>query len=238
MTLTDKSWYSAMVEFLSHCLGPNYEISLYEIGEPSQIIAIENGHLSNRSIGYPLAGTPLQFVKQKVYEKHSWQLNYTETTPNGRAFRSSTLFLKDEENALIGLLCISFDDKRFRELSDRIISICHPPAYVQRNITTYSQVPDVENLAEQAKQTTLFNSVSTATDAAMLSVLNTSELSADRLTQEEKIEIIRVLEQNGTFSLKGAIAVVANRLSCSSASIYRYLSKIHNEQPPLSPPYT
>lgn len=237
MTLEDKSWYASIVEFLSHCLGPDYEISLYEIGESSKIIAIENGYLSNRSIGYPLTGTLLQFVTQRVYEKHNWQLNYTEAVPSGHIFRSSTLFIKNTENILTGLLCISFDDKRFRELSDRIISICHPPAYVQRNITTNSQIPEVDNLAEHAKQTTLFNSVSAATDAAMISVLNTSELPADRLTQDEKIEIIRVLDQNGTFSLKGAIAVVANRLSCSNASIYRYLTKIHNEQLPHSQPY-
>ena len=49
---------------------------------------------------------------------------------------------------------------------------------------------------------------------------------ADRLTSEERLQIIDALEKSGIFLLKGAVKDVAAGLGCSQASVYRYLSHI------------
>ena len=54
----------------------------------------------------------------------------------------------------------------------------------------------------------------------------TNNIPANRLTQDEKIEIIKKLDGISIFRLKGAISSVADKLTISEASVYRYLSKL------------
>ena len=54
-------------------------------------------------------------------------------------------------------------------------------------------------------------------------------VTADRLTPDERIQIIASLETGGIFLLKGAVKDVADALHCSQASVYRYLSQIKKD---------
>lgn len=220
--------YALLVEFLGRMLGPDYEIALHDLSckQPS-IVAIANGNISGRTIGAPLTNVAMQLIAEKAYLTHDWKLNYRGLAANGKVLRCSTLFLKDERGALIGLLCINFDDSRYRELSEKIFSLCHPDEYVARNIAI--------SATESTEQETFYNSISAATEDAFLAVTSNANIPTDRLTQAEKLKIIQLLDTKGVFMLKGAIPMVAKRLSCSQASVYRYLSKIHQEKQPGSP---
>ena len=50
------------------------------------------------------------------------------------------------------------------------------------------------------------------------------------LSQQEKIEIVRCLDQQGIFLVKGAIVEVAKSLQTTETTIYRYLNKLSNKQ--------
>lgn len=215
--------YTLLIEFLGHMLGPDYEIALHDLTckKPS-IIAIANGHVSGRSIGAPLTNMAIQLIAEKAYLTQKWKLNYRGLSTNGKVLRCSTLFIKDEHNTLVGLLCINFDDSRYRDLSEKIFSLCHPDDYADTNISI--------SITENVEQETFYNSISAATDAAIQTVTNNAKVPTDRLTQVERMEIIQLLDQKGIFLLKGAIPIVAKQLSCSQASIYRYLSKIKQEK--------
>ena len=54
-------------------------------------------------------------------------------------------------------------------------------------------------------------------------------VTADRLTPDERMQIIASLETGGIFLLKGAVKDVADALHCSQASVYRYLSQIKKD---------
>lgn len=222
--------YALLVDFLGHMLGPDYEIALHDVTrkQPS-IVAIANGQISGRSVGAPLTNVAMQLIAEKAYLTQNWRLNYRGVSANGKVLRCSTLFVKDDKGALAGLLCINFDDSRYRELSEKVFALCHPDDYVARNISI-NATPLGLAAGETGEQETFYNSISAATEGAFLSVTNSASMPSDRLTQTEKLEIIQLLEQRGVFMLKGAIPVVAQRLSCSQASIYRYLSKINQEK--------
>lgn len=222
--------YAVLVEFLGQMLGPDYEIALHDLTrkQPS-IVAIANGHISGRGIGAPLTNMAMQLIAEKAYLTQSWKMNYRGVSANGKVLRCSTLFIQDERGALIGLLCINFDDSRYRELSERVFALCHPDDYAARNISI-NATPLPLSGGEIGEQETFYNSIAAATEDAFVSVMDTAKVPSDRLTQAEKLEIIQLLEQRGVFMLKGAIPVVAEKLSCSQASIYRYLSKINQEK--------
>ncbi len=48
----------------------------------------------------------------------------------------------------------------------------------------------------------------------------------DGMTQDEKISVISHLNRKGLFQLKGSVPYVAKRMSCSVASVYRYLNEL------------
>ena len=227
--------YSLLVEFLGKTMGPYYEIALHDLGhKQASIVAIANGHVSGRSVGAPLTNLSMQLLAEKSYETQDWKLNYRGISVNGKILRCSTLFIKDERGIPTGLLCINFDDSHYRELSEKVFFLCHPDDYATRNISI-SAIPLSPDSVENNEQEVLYPSIFDATEAALLSVMNSAEIPADRLTQAERVKIIRLLDQKGIFMLKGAIPVVAKRLACSQASIYRYLSSIKQKKQDTSP---
>ncbi len=221
-------YYSSLVEFMGMALGPDYEIALNDV-KHRRIVAIANGHVSGRSVGAPPTSLALQIIAEKSYLAQNWKLNYRGVSEDGKILRCSTFFIKDEYGELVGLFCINFDDSRYRELSEKVFALCHPDDYVDRNISI-QQAPLPLTLTDSGEQETFYNSIAAATDDAFRAVMNTTGVSPDRLTQDEKMKIIQLLDKRGIFMLKGATQAVAQRLSCSQATMYRYLSKINRKK--------
>ena len=48
----------------------------------------------------------------------------------------------------------------------------------------------------------------------------------ERLNVEEKIKVVKYLQEKGIFKVKGAIVLVAEKLAVSEPTIYRYLKKM------------
>ena len=49
---------------------------------------------------------------------------------------------------------------------------------------------------------------------------------AERLNVDEKIKVVKYLQEKGTFKVKGAIVLVAEKLAVSEPTVYRYLKKM------------
>ena len=72
-------------------------------------------------------------------------------------------------------------------------------------------------------------SIAGATASIVSQVVADYPVEVDRLTQEEKMEIMDILNRKGVFLLKGSVSYVAQALHSSEASIYRYLGKLNNK---------
>ena len=73
------------------------------------------------------------------------------------------------------------------------------------------------------------SSIAGATASIVSSVIADYPVPVDRLTQDEKMEIMDALNRKGVFLLKGSVSHVARELHSSEASIYRYLGKLNNK---------
>lgn len=110
--------YIKLTEFLGKALGPDYEVALHDLTRKDRsIIAIANNYISGREVGAPLTNMSLSILRDKSYEHTDYHLHYYSINVNGKDLRSSTFFIKDS-GKLIGLLCINFDDSRYRAISD------------------------------------------------------------------------------------------------------------------------
>ena len=218
--------YAAMVNFLGKVLGPDYEIALQEINfDNKSIIAIANESISGRKVGAPLTELALKMIKDRVYEKCNYVLNYKGVSKSGKTLRSSTFFIKDDNGNLVGMLCINFDDSRYKDISQQILNLSNSlsddfggnPLVSLQNTFTSAEESFPENIEE-------------ITDSVIKNLIPNKDIPAERLTQAEKLHIVDVLNQKGIFLLKGAVSQVAKQLCSSEPTIYRYLSILNNEK--------
>ncbi len=222
--------YSVLVQFLGKTLGPDYEIVLHDLNpDHKEIIAIANGHVSGRSIGSPLTDASLKMLIGKKYETDDFVCSYKGIAENGDLLRSSTMFIKDSSGKPAGLLCINFDDSRFIQLHDSLLSIIHPDEYLTASTVIRKSASSVPS-EQAALQEPITENFSMDIPSLMQKIFTDATVSLstpiDRLNQQEKKEIIEKLHKQGLFQLKGAISFVAGQFSCSAATIYRYLNEL------------
>ncbi len=216
------SQYIIVVEFLGKALGKDYEIVLHDLSEGiSRVIAIANGNISGRDINSPLTNASVEMLASKVYNKCDYLTNYKGITEDARIIRSSTMFIKNDIGEPIGLFCINFDASRYNKILDNLKDIIHPLDFI-KNLNLDSNSKEDEKTVEK---------FSTDIDSLMNRIyedtIKSVNIPTDRLTQPEKIEIISELEKLGIFKLKGSVQFISKKLSCSAASIYRYIGEIN-----------
>jgi len=220
--------YVKLTEFLGHALGPDYEVALHDLTDKNRsIIAIANNHVSGREIGAPLTNVALSTLMDKSYETQDYRLHYHGVSVNGKALRSNTMYIK-QNGRLIGMLCINFDDSRYREISEQILSLCHPDPFVGEMPVAEAPHKDPLHASRPAPEKFRNSTEAVAVDAISRE-LERMGVAADRLTSEERLQIIAALDEGGIFLFKGAVKDVAAELHCSQASVYRYLSQVRNE---------
>ena len=220
-----KRHYALLVDFLAHILGQDYEVALHELNDDSnEIIAIYNGELTGRHLGSPLSNKMLEFVAGKLYETKDYVLRFETVSANGKKMCSNSMFIKGRDGELAGLLCINFDASRYEELSARIMDLCGGALTPGVPSGTRLIAEDSEANAEMPVPT----SIAGATASIVSNVINNYPVSVDRLTQDEKMDIMDTLNRKGVFLLKGSVSYVAKELHSSEASIYRYLGKLNN----------
>ena len=221
--------YVKLTEFLGQALGPDYEVALHDLTDKNHsIIAIANNHVSGREVGAPLTNVALKALMDKSYATQDYRLHYYGVSAEGKTLRSCTFFIKDDDK-LIGMLCINFDDRRDQAISSDILRLCHPDSFVMTNFQASEMLALPHESTHEAAES-FHNSIGGVAGEAVTRELLQLGLTADRLTAEERLRIIASLEAGGIGLLKGAVKDVADALQCSQASVYRYLSQIRKEE--------
>lgn len=233
--------YVPLVEFLGQALGPNTEIVLHDLDVPDQsIIAIANGHISGRQIGGPVTDFALWFMKQGDASAVPMMTGYRAVNTEGKICHSSSYFLRDETGHMRGMLCINVDISDLvairnaasfligntEEAPDKAQAFGgYPGAHAaQAAVTTLAPQPE----PEEAVSESLRDNVENLLDSMLDSAISTQSVPVRRMQRDERIEVVRALEDSGFFLLKGGIAAAAERLRVSEPTIYRYLVKVRS----------
>ncbi|MCL2853182.1 MAG: PAS domain-containing protein [Defluviitaleaceae bacterium] len=209
------------MDFLAETLGSDTEIVLHDAHMPeSSIVAIRNGHISGRSVGGPLTNMALHGLSDPEYTGTKYLTSYSGKTASGKPLKLSTYFIRDESGALQGYLCINTDQSQ----------LLHIRAMLDELIGDVKSVPDKIPFYQGENNTEAMSG--TVEDLAIDSIEATIQsygVDPERLSSEEKIEIIKKLNNSSIFLLKGTIPTVARYLKVSEPTIYRYLNKIKQD---------
>ncbi len=126
---------------------------------------------------------------------------------------SSTYFVKDDKEEIIGMLCINRNISKLKNLKDNIESILeHEIGNIDTKVT-----------AEKFSQSSDELKVNSIDD-----IINSFNVSPKRMSLEEKLEVVKMLDDTGIFLIKGAVSDVAKRLFVSEPTVYRYLHIVKN----------
>ena len=212
--------YYNMVEFLGEALGENVEIALHDLTTPEQeVIALANKHISGREIGAKLSNLSIHYLETKQYEKKYYVVNYKTTGPDGKLLKSATYFIKEQGRTLpIGMLCINVNISDFEYMESTL-----------KKILGIKENKDVEYKMENPIEI-LSSPLEEMVDIYIKECLEQmgfpSYFLVERLNVDEKIKVVKYLQEKGTFKVKGAIVLVAEKLAVSEPTIYRYLKKM------------
>lgn len=202
-----------MVEGISKTFGKNCEVVLHELKESRKsIIAIYNGHVTGRTIGSTMLDVGIEALRQG--NKTDNILNYKNKTNDGRILKSSTMFIRDDKNSIIGCLCINVD------ISDIIIA--------QKSLESFFETDREDDTNLNQFTNSNVNDVLINITADTLDSLGKP---VSYMNKEDKVAVVKKLDMQGAFLIKGAIDYVAKILCVSRYTIYNYLDEIRaNEQ--------
>lgn len=213
--------YIDIVNYLGLVLGPSYEVALHDLSMGDEtIIAIANGHVTNRTLGSPLTSKMADFINNERYLENKYEVNYHSRTVDNKVLRSSTIYIKDG-NSLVGLLCITFDDSRFKDISDKIMSLCHPDELL-KDIS----FEKMENVGENNDVDYMSTNVDDLVNNHIEKIIGQNKLDKENLKKKDRVFIVKELVDKGVFLLKGSVTEVSKELNISEATIYRYLDQL------------
>ena len=206
---TEFEFAKRMAKGLAGQFGQNCEVVIHDLrGKDLEhsIIAIENGHVTGRSIGDGPSHIVLESLKgdPKMLQD---RISYLTRTSDGRVLKSTTLFIRDDEDRVIGLLGINYDISMLVSLEgslrdftgqDRLTS---EPEAISRNVADL-----LDELLERSVSLV-------GKPTAMMS-------------KDDKIRAIRFLDDNGAFLITKSGPKVCQYFGISTYTLYSYLDEI------------
>lgn len=210
--------YCRLVPFLAQVLGDHTEVLVHDLSNlDASVVAIANGHVSGRKVGSPMNENGLRLIRSRAHEREEMYIRYRGVSRKKPKLLCSTKFILDEEGRLIGMLCLNYDFERDQLLLSQLA-----------HTMGLADIPEVGASANYKTSAEKFpDSMQDVITAILNETISRIRVPVERLSQEEKIRVVGMLEARGVFLFKSAVSEVAKGLQTSEATIYRYLSKIN-----------
>lgn len=205
-----------VVDGIGETFGPRCEVVLHDLRDlrnlDHSIVKIVNGRVTGRTVGGSISDRGLKYFRSGG--KDDLLINYPSETKDGKLLKSSTMTFKDDKGKPIAAICINFD--------------------VTDILSLNAAIQDIFRISEETQQGGPFETfehdmVSTLNEIAD-KIIRKAGKAIPSMGREDKIEIVKQLEEQGFFLIKGAIKLIAERLKVSKFTIYNYLEQIRSEQ--------
>lgn len=196
--------YIPLIDFIADIIGSQCEVILHNIVDiKNSVIAIRNGYISGRHVGCSLTDLEFKLLKNKACLNQNTLVNYRSITDNDENLITSAYYIKDTREEVIGMICVHI--------------LNSPDRPINRTSTE-------SLLSALSSETYLTTSLDHVVDDALKNLIAKYNISVERMSIEEKKEIIQELCAKKIFKIKGAVTKVATTFKTSESTIYRYLS--------------
>lgn len=184
--------------------GPQCEVAVHDLtrGYESTIIAIENGHVSGRHIGDGASEIALRAIKAKKNLQD--EIGYLTRTQDGRLLKSSSIYIRDEQGAVVALLSLNYD----------ITAISHANSILSQFISTTS---------DKQKEPTILTNVGDLLDQLIEESVEYVGKPVALMNKDDKIKAIHYLDDKGAFLIKKSGDKISKYYDISKYTLYNYM---------------
>ena len=196
---------------MSAQFGENCEIVIHDVtkGLENTIIHIENGHVTQRKEGGSGSKVVFDALNTDPSELHD-HLAYLTRTEDGRTLKSSTLYIRHPDGSLAYIFSVNYDISALSAAGDVLHSLL---------LTEEEQRQEEKN--ENLPRIT--HSVSDLLDSLIEEALSCIGKPVAMMTKEEKVRVVRYLNEAGAFLITKSGDKVASVLGISKFTLYKYM---------------
>ncbi len=199
--------YIPTAHLIAETFGNNCEVVLHDLTDPAySVVYTVNNNVTGREVGQSFNHMISDVLLSKNFN-NDYVTNYANHGVEGKIIKSSTALIRDNNDTVIGALCVNFDITDFTNH----ISNLNDFIYVRETIREEKPLKNVMDITYE-----LINKIIENTDI-------------NNLNRKEKIDIIKFMNEKDIFLVKGAIDKVAEKLNISKVTVYSYLDEIKNQ---------
>lgn len=206
-----------LVPLLGELFGPECEVVLHDLRRPeSSIVAIANGHVTGRRAGGPVVGGPIEDQAFAWLHRAGPPVEmrvYPTETRDGRRLKSATILYRDADGAPLAALCINYD--------------VEPALSAVRFLSSLAEVAPPQGEASRAEGSGPVD-VEETLGAMIRSCLEEIGVAPAAMTRQDRFEVVRCLDAQGAFLIRGAAQRVAKALRVSKFTVYHYLDEVRH----------
>lgn len=176
---------------------------LKNVDSEHTIVAIENGHVSQRELGDGPSRVVLEALKHKEGEELEDMTAYLTKTNDGRILKSSTVFMRDAEGKIEGVFSINYD--------------------ITELLMAESAVASLLNYKKDKPAQVIPQSVNELLDDLIEQSVDMVGKPVAMMTKNDKIKAIRFLNDSGAFLVTKSGDKVAKYFGISKYTLYSYM---------------
>lgn len=202
-------FYTRLAHAIAEQFGPNCEVIVHDLQANDidhSIIAIENGHISGRQIGDGPSPIVLESLKRSCEDLED-KLSYLTKTRDGKILKSSTIYIRDDSNKIIGIFSINYDISLLIALEDQLHAVIGAKEENKESEPVSLNVGDIlDELIDQSVR-------SIAKPVALMN-------------KEDKVQVVKMLNDAGAFLITKSGPKICQFLGISKYTLYSYLDEI------------
>ncbi len=199
-----------IVQGLAEMFGADCEVVLHDVGLlPHSIVAIENGALTGRTVG----DVPTDRMLRNLRNPDETQdVRVYVTSHDGKILKSLAVTLRDADGEPYGLLGLNFDISEIVQ--------------AQRALANITAVGRLGDGASPETDEIFAGDIRDVVSGMVTKILGEMGRTPGAMTREEKMEVVKRLEERGAFLVKRSAEQVAEALDLSRYTIFSYLKEI------------
>ena len=195
---------------LARQFGQNCEIVIHDLSDDSiehSIIYIQNGHITGRHIGDGPSKVVLETIHNNP-EAQEDRLGYLTRTSDGRILKSSTMFIRDDDESIHYILSVNYDITGLLAVDHAVKSLIDidtdpgsgtsQPEKIVHNVNELLDILLEQSVSKVGKPVALMN-------------------------KDDKIAAIRFLSDKGAFLITKSGDKVSKYFGISKFTLYSYL---------------
>ncbi|MCI9147519.1 MAG: transcriptional regulator [Hungatella sp.] len=206
-------FFKTLLKILKNQFGPESEFILHDWskGYDHSVVAIENGHITNRKIGDCGSNLGLEVIRGTATS--DMKCNYVTKTRDGKVLLSATMYIKNDEGKALGALCINTDISKKIEIKEYLDNC----------------LPDELNKKEHSEEFFATN----VSDLLLYLIdegINKIGKPVSEMTKEDKMEVLRFLDNKGALLINKSGTKICQILEISKYTLYNYLDEIREHK--------